>query len=181
MNPAMGYIPELPYIVDPGGSAYEDFKRSLVSEEGDTEFTMFCKGEAYVGHGHDLAAIRFCVSAVDLALKRWARESKADLRGASPEKAPLKLLLGKFEEKLRKKKLAPDANGFMAQVRGVVNLRHAVEHEGLSQVDSTMLFPAVEVLKKFLGIVREEIRTECLAADPQPQPERNRASHGPAG
>jgi len=60
MNPAMGYIPELPCIVDLSGSAHEDFKRLLVSEEeDDADLTMLCKGEAYVGHGHDLAAIRF--------------------------------------------------------------------------------------------------------------------------
>jgi hypothetical protein len=124
-------------------------------------------------HGHDLAAIRFCVSAVDSILKRWARESRADLRGTSPEKARLKLLLGKFEERLRTKKLVPDVNDFMSQVRDVVNLRHAVEHEGLSQIDSTLLFPAIEILKRFFNVVREEIRAErlSLAAEPQLQPD----------
>lgn len=171
MNPALGHISELPYINDPDGLAYESFSKSLASEEDDdTEFTMFCKGEAYVGHGHDLAAIRFCVSAVDCILKRWARESGADLRGINPEKARLKLLLGKFEERLRTKRLVPNANDFMSQVRSVVNLRHAVEHEGLSQVDSTILFPAIETLKRFFDIVRKEI-----AAERHSHPDRNRA------
>lgn len=119
----------------------------------------FCKGEAYVGHGHDLAALRFCVSALDAVLRRWAREGKVALRDSTPEKARLKTLLGKFEEHMKARKIVENPDEFLRQVKGVINLRHAVEHEGFSSVDSTTVFPAVEILKRFFGVVRAEIKT----------------------
>lgn len=146
MNPATGFLQELPYILDPTGVAHDEFVRSLVAEkEEDDQFVAFCKGEAYAGHGHDEAAIRFCVSALDALLRKWARECKVTLRDAPPEKARLKVLLGKFEEHMKSKKLVPNADEFMDQVKSAINLRHAVEHEGLHGLDSTIVFPVVEI------------------------------------
>jgi len=161
MNPASGFIEGLPRTVDStgnAGNARAEFERSLLADEKEDEFLGFCKGEAYVGHGHDEAAIRFCVSALDALLRRWVKESKVVLRDTTPEKARLKTLLGKFEEHMKLKKLVPNADELMSQVKDAINLRHAVEHEGFHGVDSTIVFPVVEVLKKFFGVIRSELR-----------------------
>jgi hypothetical protein len=158
MNPATGIIPERPHCIDPDGTYLERFENALGEEEGsDAELNMFRKGEAYGGHGHDLASIRLCVSAVDAILRRWAREKRVELRDATPEKARLKQLLGKFEETLTRKKLVERPDKYMSEVRDAINFRHAIEHENLYTVDSTMVFPATNKLKSFFEMVQQEL------------------------
>ncbi|MCA9120044.1 MAG: hypothetical protein H6822_29810 [Planctomycetaceae bacterium] len=158
MNPATGILPERPHCVAPNGTYLERFENALREEEdSDSELNMFRKGEAYGGHGHDLASIRLCVSAVDAILRRWAREKKVQLRDATPEKARLKQLLGKFEETLTRKKLVERPDKYMSEVRDAINFRHAIEHENLYTVDSTMVFPKTNKLKAFFEMVHQEL------------------------
>lgn len=159
MNPAIGVLPQRPFISDPSGSARRKFQESLLADEEEDEWAAFCKGESYAGHGHDLAALRLCVSAVDALLRRWAKEGEVALRDSTPEKARLKTILGKFEEHMKARKIVEKPDEFLRQVKGVINLRHAVEHEGFSSLDSTTVFPAVEILKRFFGLVRAEIES----------------------
>jgi len=61
MNPAMGVLPKRPYCIDPDGSLLRHFSETLKQDlDPDIELNNFRKGEAYAGHGHDLAAMRFC-------------------------------------------------------------------------------------------------------------------------
>lgn len=161
MNPAMGVLPKRPYCIDPDGVFFSRFSESLRQDpDPNIELNIFCKGEAYAGHGHDLAAIRFCVSGVDGILKKWARQKGIQLKDTTPEKAPLKKLLGKFEEVLRQKRLVDNPNTFMQQVRDAINFRHSVEHESLYTIDSTLVFPAIDILKQFFNLVQK-----CLDDD----------------
>ena len=65
--------------------------------------------------------------------------------------------MGKFEETLTRKKLVERPKEFMAGVRDAINLRHAIEHENLYPVDSTMVFPATDKLKTFFEIVERDL------------------------
>ncbi len=155
MNPATGVVGERrPYCNDPEGSRLRRFEASLQNEEDEeTELNMLRKGEAYGGHGHDLAAIRLCVSAVEAVLRKWAKKKAVEFRNTTPEKAAISQLLGKFEESWNRKKLIERPNEFMAGIRDAIRLRHAIEHKNLYPVDSTMVFPAIDKLKTFFEIV----------------------------
>jgi|GEM_PF-4828747 len=121
------------------------------------ELNNFRKGEAYAGHGHDLAAMRFCVSGVDGILKKWAEKKSIEIKGITPKKAPISKLLGKFEEVLKQEKLVDDPDNFMQKVRDAVKFRHSIEHESLYAVDSTLVFPAIDILRKFFDLVNEQV------------------------
>jgi hypothetical protein len=76
MNPATGVLPNRPYCIDPDGSFLHRFRESLKKDtDPDIELSNFHKGEAYAGHGHDLAAMKFCVSGLDGILKKWSIEN----------------------------------------------------------------------------------------------------------
>ncbi len=154
MNPAMGVLPERPYCIDPDGSLLRHFNEVLKQElDPDIELNNFRKGEAYAGHGHDLAALRFCVSGVDGILRKWAQQKNVDV----PKKEPISRLLGKFKEVLKKEKLVDNPETFMQEVHVAVNLRHSIEHESLYAIDSTRVFPAIDILRQFFDLVDEQL------------------------
>jgi hypothetical protein len=158
MNPAMGVLPERPYCIDPDGSLLRHFSETLKQDlDPDIELNNFRKGEAYAGHGHDLAAMRFCVSGVDGILKKWAEKKSIEIKGTTPKEAPIKKLLGKFEEVLKQKRLVDNPDSFMKKVRDAINLRHSIEHESLYAIDSTLVFPAIDILKQFFDLVHEQL------------------------
>ncbi|RUS93442.1 hypothetical protein DSM106972_096380 [Dulcicalothrix desertica PCC 7102] len=160
MNPAMGVLPKRPYCIDPDGSLLQHFSESLKQYlDSDIELSNFRKGEAYAGHGHDLAAMRFCVSGVDGILRKWAEQKGIQIKNTTPNKAPISKLLGKFEEILKQEKLVNDPDAFMKQVRDAVSFRHSIEHESLHAVDSTLVFPAIDILKQFFDLVRKQLAT----------------------
>jgi hypothetical protein len=160
MNPAMGVLPKRPYCIDLDGSMLRRFTESLKHDpDPHIELNLFCKGEAYAGHGHDLAAIRFCVSSVDGILRKWAAQQGIQIKDTTPEKAPLKKLLGKFEEVLKQERLVDDPNAFMKLVRDAINFRHSVEHESLYTIDSTLVFPAIDILRQFFNLVHKQVVT----------------------
>jgi len=158
MNPAMGVLPTRPYCIDPDGSVLRRFSEALKQDiDPDIELNNFRKGEAYAGHGHDLAAMRFCVSGVDGILKKWAEKNSIEIKGTTPKKAPIKKLLGKFEEALKQEKLVDDPDDFMKKVRDAVRFRHSIEHESLYAIDSTLVFPAIDILRQFFNLVNEQV------------------------
>jgi hypothetical protein len=158
MNPAMGVLPARPYCIDPDGSVLRHFSEALKQDiDPDIELNNFRKGEAYAGHGHDLAAMRFCVSGVDGILKKWAQKNSIEIKGTTPMKAPISKLLGKFEEALKQKKLVDDPDDFMQKVRDAVRFRHSIEHESLYAIDSTLVFPAINILRQFFNLVNEQV------------------------
>jgi hypothetical protein len=158
MNPAMGVLPTRPYCIDPDGSVLRHFSEALKQDiDPDIELNNFRKGEAYAGHGHDLAAMRFCVSGVDGILKKWAEKKSIEIKGTTPKKAPISKLLGKFEEVLKQKKLVDDPDDFMQKVRDAVKFRHSIEHESLYAIDSTLVFPAIDILRQFFNLVNEQV------------------------
>jgi hypothetical protein len=158
MNPAMGVLPTRPYCIDPDGSVLRHFSEALKQDiDPDIELNNFRKGEAYAGHGHDLAAMRFCVSGVDGILKKWAEKKSIEIKGTTPKKAPISKLLGKFEEVLKQKRLVDDPDDFMQKVRDAVKFRHSIEHESLYAIDSTLVFPAIDILRQFFNLVNEQV------------------------
>lgn len=158
MNPAMNVLPTRPYCIDPNGSLLRHFSEALKQDiDPDIELNNFRKGEAYAGHGHDLAAMRFCVSGVDGILKKWAEKKSIEIKGTTPKKVPISKLLGKFEEVLKQEKLVDDPDDFMQKVRDAVKFRHAIEHESLYAVDSTLVFPAIDILRQFFNLVNEQV------------------------
>ena len=158
MNPATGVLPERPRCIDPDGTFLKRFTTSLISDSHiDHELNLFRKGEAYSGHGHDLAGIRLCVSAIDAILRRWVIEKQIDLGTDKPDKARLKKLLGQFEAELKQRKLVDAPHKFIEEVKQAINLRHAMEHESLQEIDSTVLFPAIKVLRRFFEVVAKEV------------------------
>jgi len=158
MNLAMGVLPKRPYCIDPDGSLLRHFSETLKQDlDPDIELNNFRKGEAYAGHGHDLAAMRFCVSGVDGMLKKWAEQKGIKIKGTTPQKAPIKKLLGRFEEVLKQEKLVENPDAFMQKVRDAINFRHSIEHESLSAIDSTLVFPAIDILKRFFNLVNEQM------------------------
>ena len=162
MNPATGVLPQRPYCIDPDGSLIRRFSESLKQDvDPDIELNNFRKGEAYAGHGHDLAAMRFCVSGVDGILKRWAEQKGINLKKGKnpvpPKKAPISMLIGKFEEVLKRENLLNDPDIFMKKVRKAVSFRHSIEHEDLTTIDSTLVFPAIDILKQFFDLVHKQL------------------------
>lgn len=158
MNPATGVLPERPYCIDPQGTVLEGFKESLISLIGDdAALNMLKKGEAYGGHGHDLIAIRLCVSATETILRSWAKHTNITFNNSTVDKARIKDLLGRFEEVVKRKRLLKNADEFMNQVKEAIRLRHKVEHENYYSLDSTLVFPAIEILKTFFSLVQSEL------------------------
>ena len=82
-------------------------------------------------------------------MRSWAKQAEVTFKNATVDRARIKDLRGKFEEVVKRKKLVKNANEFMKKVREAVDLRHKIEHENLYYLDSTVVFPAIEVLKSF--------------------------------
>jgi hypothetical protein len=158
MNPATGVLPARPHCIDPDGSVFRHFSEALKQDiDPDIELNNFRKGEAYAGHGHDLAAMRFCVSGIDGILKKWAEKNNIEIKGTTSKRAPISKLLGKFEEVLKQEQLVDDPDDFMQKVRDAVRFRHSIEHESLYAIDSTLVFPAIDILRQFFNLVNEQV------------------------
>jgi len=158
MNPATGFLPERPRFLDVEGEGLARFEAALLTEdESERHLNNLKKAEAYLGHGHDLVAIRVSVSAVDGILRRWATAAGLRPGRMPPEKARLKSLLGGFEAELKRRRLRSDADSFMQRVREAVNLRHEVEHAGFDLVDNSVLQPVIDTLRQFFDLVAGEV------------------------
>jgi len=158
MNPASGVLPERPYCIDPQGTILDGFKKRLIYlTDDDVALNMLRKGEAYAGHGHDIIAIRLCVSSIESILRSWAINANISFKNSTVDKARIKDLLGRFEEVAKRKRLVNNADKFIKQVREVIHLRHKVEHENLYFIDSSVVFPAIDVLNKLFSLVQSEL------------------------
>lgn len=161
LNASKIYSGSLPMFIDNDGNVINKFRELLKTEKVISEFPslIFKKGNAYYGRGHDIAAIKFCVSAVEAILKKWAVESETQGKIVFKKevtKLTIKELKGKFHEVICFKKLVENPNDFMSELNDAIDLRHSIEHRNNYEVDSLKIQGRLEILRKYFDLVEKE-------------------------
>lgn len=163
LNASKIYVDSLPMFIDPDKSFISNFRELLKTEKAVSEFPslIFKKGIAYYGRGHDIASLKFCVSAIESILRKWAMEAEMQnkIKFGKNKKSievTIKDLKGKFHETICSKKLVENPDSFMDDVNGAINLRHSIEHRNNYEVDSLKIEKKLEILRIYFDLVEKE-------------------------
>lgn len=163
LNPARLYADSLPHFVDPDKTVLNKFKNLLVTNKIEEEYPllMFKKGLSYLGNGHDIVAIKFCVSAVESLLRSWAIKAEEKniitfRQDKNATQATIKELKGKFQSIICDNRLVEDINKFVEEVNSAIDLRHSIEHRNNYELDSAKIQNSITVLDKYFSLIQEQ-------------------------